>query len=387
GRRRQLPRQRRPVPGHARRHGDEHAAAEEGADHRAVHHADRAPRGQRLPARAHAGRLRAGHHSGRRLHRAGRRGHQGRPAGRPPRERDRRHHRRLGAPGVRRPAHHQGDRRPQHHRLVHRGLHPGRAAHPAGRRAPPAGPRRQHQLRRALPGPHVGRGRRPGAALAHGRRPPDRRLPRDQAPHLLRRPRVGAGGPAGRRPRGQRLRRRRRPGRHPELRDRQPAAALAAHRPAAGPAGRLRGCSVRPRELRRPAHLRRPGDGGGPGRDQRLRRRRGALQGRDDPARLPEPARRADRRDPRRAPGGAQRDRLDVPAGEPVPAGRLPARHRPDRSRGPAAGDRDLSRRRHGRLLHRQPRRRRPGPAPARRRHPRPALRRRAGAGGQRGPL
>ena len=55
---------------------------------------DRPPRRQRLPARAHARRLRAGDPAVRRLHRARPRVDQGRRARRPPRERDRRHDRR-----------------------------------------------------------------------------------------------------------------------------------------------------------------------------------------------------------------------------------------------------------------------------------------------------
>ena len=50
----------------------------------------RPPRRQRLPPRAHPGLLRAGDRDGRRLHRARPGLHQGRRAGRPPRERDHR---------------------------------------------------------------------------------------------------------------------------------------------------------------------------------------------------------------------------------------------------------------------------------------------------------
>ena len=57
----------------------------------------------RVPARAHPRVLRARHPHGRRLHRARPRLHQGRRARRAPRDRDQRHDRRRGPPGVRRP--------------------------------------------------------------------------------------------------------------------------------------------------------------------------------------------------------------------------------------------------------------------------------------------
>ena len=78
----------------------------------APRHADhRPPRRQRLPARAHAGRLRDGDPAVRRLHRARPRVDQGRRARRPPRERDRRHDRRRRPSRVRRPPDDEDDRR------------------------------------------------------------------------------------------------------------------------------------------------------------------------------------------------------------------------------------------------------------------------------------
>ena len=75
-------------------------------------HRHRPPRRVGLPARAHAGVVRAGRAAGRRLHRAGPRRHARRRARVPPRERDLRQHRRRRPPRVRRPPDAQGDRRP-----------------------------------------------------------------------------------------------------------------------------------------------------------------------------------------------------------------------------------------------------------------------------------
>ena len=126
------------VAGHARRHRADRASTSStsaAADaRRPARH--RPPRGQRLPPRAHAGRLRdwpslqcADYIEPDVVV------DQGRRAGRPSRERDRRHHRRRRPPRVRRSPDDEGDRRRRRHRLVHRGLHARRAEDAAGRRA------------------------------------------------------------------------------------------------------------------------------------------------------------------------------------------------------------------------------------------------------------
>ena len=56
---------------------------------------------------------------------------------------------------------HQDDRRRPDHRLVHRGLHPRRAAHAARRRAAARPAAAQHRLRRPVPDPDVRAGARP----------------------------------------------------------------------------------------------------------------------------------------------------------------------------------------------------------------------------------
>ena len=92
-------------PGHAGRHRVDHRRSRRDRDRaEAEVTVDRPPRRQRLPSRAHAGLVRAGHPSVRGLHRARRRADQGRRARRPARERDRRHHRRGDPPRVRRPS-------------------------------------------------------------------------------------------------------------------------------------------------------------------------------------------------------------------------------------------------------------------------------------------
>ena len=80
------------------------------------------------------------------------------------------------------PADDQDHRRGRRHRLVHRGLHPGRAAHPAGQGAAAADPAGQHRVRRAVPDPDPGRGLRPGPALADLLRQAGRGRAGDQAP-------------------------------------------------------------------------------------------------------------------------------------------------------------------------------------------------------------
>ena len=86
-----------------------------------------------------------------------------------------------------------------------------------------------------------------------------------------------------------------------------------------------------------------------------LRRRRRPVQGRHDPPRRGRQPDDADRRHPQRPPRGPRRARLDVPAGEPVPAPGVPVQRRPQRRRRPGRRDQRLPGRRDGRLLHRQP--------------------------------
>ncbi len=77
---------------------------------------------------------------------------------------------------------HQDRRRPRGHRLVHRGLHAGRAQDAAGQGAAAAAAAREHLVRRPLRGPDL---RRDARARRAGRPAPgrhDRRLPGDQAP-------------------------------------------------------------------------------------------------------------------------------------------------------------------------------------------------------------
>ena len=98
------PRGRRlPVPAHPVVPGGHLGPSAPAARRRSPSRGHRPPRRLRLPARAHARVLPAGHRHGRRLHRARPRLHQGRRARRPARERDQRHHRRRRPPGVRRP--------------------------------------------------------------------------------------------------------------------------------------------------------------------------------------------------------------------------------------------------------------------------------------------
>ena len=84
---------------------------------------DRAPRRGRLPARPHAGGLRAGDQARRRLHRAGPRGHEGRTPDRAPRAEHHHHDRRAEPSRVRRPGDDEGRRRGRRDRLLRLRLH------------------------------------------------------------------------------------------------------------------------------------------------------------------------------------------------------------------------------------------------------------------------
>ena len=111
---------------------------------------------------------------------------QGRRAARPPRKRDRRHHRRRVASGVRRAQDHEEHRRRIGHRLVHRRLH-ARGIEDAARARTAAGAAQdEHALRRRVFHPDLRRGarsrRRRGCAA--------RRQPR--APQACRRRRASA---------------------------------------------------------------------------------------------------------------------------------------------------------------------------------------------------
>ena len=126
--------------------------------------------------------------------------HLRRRPGRPARERDLRHHRRVDAPGVRGPQGDQDHRRCRRDRLVHRGLHTGRAEDAAGQGTAAAGPRgatprstaasRCPTLQEVI-----------DLARTEGRStgPHHRHLPGDQAPDLLHvdRPAVGGAAAAG----------------------------------------------------------------------------------------------------------------------------------------------------------------------------------------------
>ena len=92
------------------------------------------------------------------------------------------------------------------HRLVHRGLHPRRAAHPARRRADARAAPAQHRLRRPLRHPHPRRGHRAGPPPVDARAAV-RVLAELKTPDLAGRRRAAAGragrrraAPAGRRP-------------------------------------------------------------------------------------------------------------------------------------------------------------------------------------------
>ncbi len=229
----------------------------------------RPPRRQRLPPRAHAGVVLARHRPRRRLRRARPGQHQGRRPRRPPRERDRRHHRRRQPPGVRRPPDHQGDRR--------------RDASPAG------SPRtsRWPSSRRCGPRSGIPAIRPANTRLRRPVRDPD--LRRRSSTSWPRRTRAGAARRIGIYPEtkhptyfdsiglsleeplvatleAQRLPRPRRPVLHPVVRGRQPPPARHDDPAAAGPAVQRHRPAVRLRGRRRPAHVRRHGHAGRPGR-------------------------------------------------------------------------------------------------------------------------
>ena len=90
-----------PIPRHSGRHRAGRRRPPKVRHGRPRPAGDRPPRRERLPARAHARRVRAGDPAVRRLHRARSRRHEGRRARRPARERDQRHDRRRRPPGVR----------------------------------------------------------------------------------------------------------------------------------------------------------------------------------------------------------------------------------------------------------------------------------------------
>ncbi|CAA9286253.1 MAG: Glycerophosphoryl diester phosphodiesterase, partial [uncultured Corynebacteriales bacterium] len=300
----------------------------------AVRHRDpaaglRPPRRVRLPPRAHPGLVRAGDPARRRRDRARPGDHEGRAPGGAARAGDLRHHRRDPAPGVRRPADHQERRRRAGHRLVHRGLHPARAAHAAGDRADPADPAAQHPLQRPLPGADLPGGHRPGQAGVPAVRPEDRDRAGDQAPDVLPGPGPAAGAAAGPHPGPQRaqpaqLRRLR-----AVLRGVEPgrAALPAAGQP--GPADLGPRGAVRLRRHRGPADVRRPGLAGRAAPGRPVRRRPGAGE---DADRAAGPGRRLagpDHAGPGRAPCRAGGRAVHVPQRERLPAGGAAHRHRP----------------------------------------------------------
>ncbi len=89
------------------------------------------------------------------------------------------------------------DRRRLCHRLVHRGLHAGRAQDAPGEGADARRPARQRRLRRQVRGADVGGGPRPGAPLAKLQGKTSRRVPGDEASVVLRLHRPVARGAAG----------------------------------------------------------------------------------------------------------------------------------------------------------------------------------------------
>ena len=153
----------------------------------------RAPRRQRPSARAHARGLSPGRRDGCGLHRARSRLDERRRADRPPRERDRRHHRRRGA--VSRSQADEGDRRAIDRRMVQRGFH-ARGDPDAARARAPGVP--IPCLRRQVPDRDLRRSDRAGPAPRRGARPACRRLSRDEASDLLPQHRPAARREAGR---------------------------------------------------------------------------------------------------------------------------------------------------------------------------------------------
>ncbi|CAA9244128.1 MAG: Glycerophosphoryl diester phosphodiesterase, partial [uncultured Blastococcus sp.] len=362
-RRRRRPPGPRPAGGRA---GRRRPAPTGGRPRRGV---DRRPAGHRspgclgLPTRAHARLLRARGPHGCRLHRARRRQHQGRRARRPPRERDLRDDGHRRPAGVRRPPGHEGHRRRARDRLVHRGPHARRAAHPAGGRAPARRPRGEHPLQRPLPGADPRRGpRAEGAALPRAG-PGGRRLRRDQAPHLLRPGRPVPGGAAAGRPGAGAPGPAELPGVHPVVRDLEPQGAGRRGRPGApGAAAVGDRCALRPGGDGRPGDLRDPLERRGPAGDRDVRRRCGTGEGPGHPAQPRRDAGRADqpgRRRARRAAAGAP---VHLPERERLPAVGAPRGGRAGRLRPGAGRARRVLGGRDRRDVQRQPRHRRPLP-------------------------
>ena len=279
---------------------------------------DRPSRRVRLPAGAHARRLRARRPPGRRLHRARPRDHQGRRARRAPRARDLRHDRRRRPPGVRRPPDDQGrstaspspagsprtSRSPSSRRCARRS-----ASRSCARRTrPTTGSSRSRRSRRSSTSPSRG-------ARAIGIYPETKHPTYFRAQGLpLEEPLVRA------------LNRNRpqppaREGVRAVVRGRQPAGARPrAARAARAAVRRQDGEALRLRRERRPAHVRRPRHAGGPEVGQPLRRGRRAVEGLHRPARRGGPLAAADdvrRGRPPRAPAGPP---VHVPGGEHVPA-------------------------------------------------------------------
>ena len=101
-------------------------------------------------------------------------------------------------PRVRRPPHDQDDRRRRADRVVHRGLHVGRAVDPALPRATAEAAPDERLVRRPAAGAPPARRARPRARGLARAGPRDRRRARDQARHLLRRAGLGCRGPRSR---------------------------------------------------------------------------------------------------------------------------------------------------------------------------------------------
>ena len=173
---------RRPADGRPDRSGD----------HRRRHRRPRPaglrpPRRLRLPARAHARLVRAGHPARCRRDRAGPGHHEGRRAGRPARAGDLRHHRRRRAtrssPAGARPSCLDGvpitGWFTDDFTLAELKTLRAKERHPAD---PPA----QHPLRRALPGPHLPGGPRPGRACPASYAGPSASAPETKHPTYFR---------------------------------------------------------------------------------------------------------------------------------------------------------------------------------------------------------
>ena len=212
----------------------------------------------------------------------------------------------------------------ERHRLVHRGLHAGRAEDAAGEGAHPGDPPAQHDLRRPLRGPDAAGGHRPRRAPVGRARPRDRHLPGDQAPDLLPLDRHPAGAAAGQDPPPERPRRPPRSGLRPVVRDEEPAGASTARSArrwcSSSAAARRRRTTSWSTATRAPTATWRPpaglgdvaryADGVGPSKDYIVPRDRRRLVAAPDHVR---------RRRTRRGPAGPP---VHVPQREPVPAAR-----------------------------------------------------------------